>query len=140
MSLGKGYPVYEYEQTVVLSGKNGAKISRTLTDSIGSQSSPLAINLRGHGNDVFLHWMANCKGHDKEKLFYSFPSGESMHDQMRADICHCLFASKQEATFLGKYTDLGSLIVIFDCGYFTVWKFSHFPASLILHEINFSYF
>ena len=87
---------------MVLSGKDGAKISRTLTDSIGSQSSPLAINLRGHGNDVFLHWMANCKGHDKEKLFYSFPSGESMHDQMRADICHCLFASKQEATFLGK--------------------------------------
>lgn len=59
---GKGYPVYQYEQTVVLSGKDGSKISRILTDSIGSQSSPLTISVRGHGNDVFLHWMANCKG------------------------------------------------------------------------------
>ena len=84
----------------MLSGKDGSKISRTLTDSIGSQSSPLAINLRGRGNDVFIHWMANCKNHDKEKLLYNFPKGESMHDQMRADICHCLFGTQQEATLL----------------------------------------
>lgn len=45
----KGYPVYEYEKTVVLSGKDGSKISRTLTDSIGSQSSPLAVS------GMFLH-------------------------------------------------------------------------------------
>ena len=44
--------------------------------------------------------MANCKGHDKEKLVYSFPAGESMHDQMRADICHSLFGSQQESTLL----------------------------------------
>lgn len=56
--------------------------------------------MRGHGNDVFLHWMSNCKGHDKEKLIYSFPAGESMHDQMRADICHALFDAQQEATLL----------------------------------------
>ena len=72
---GPGYPVYQYEQTVVLSGKDGSKISRTLTDSIGSQSSPIAISLRGRGNDIFIHWLSNCKGHDKEKLFYSFPKG-----------------------------------------------------------------
>ena len=40
------------------------------------------------------------KGHDKEKLIYSFPAGESMHDQMRADICHSLFDAQQEATLL----------------------------------------
>ena len=72
---GPGYPVYQYEQTVVLSGKDGSKISRTLTDSIGSQSSPISISLRGRGNDIFIHWLSNCKGHDKEKLFYSFPKG-----------------------------------------------------------------
>ena len=71
-----------------------------MTDSIGSQSSPLSVSLRGRGNDIFLHWMANCKGHDKEKLIYSFPQGESMHDQMRADICHSLFGSQQESTLL----------------------------------------
>ena len=72
---GPGYPVYQYEQTVVLSGKDGSKISRTLTDSLGSQSSPISISLRGRGNDIFIHWLSNCKGHDKEKLFYSFPKG-----------------------------------------------------------------
>lgn len=84
----------------MLSGKDGSKISRTLADSIGSQSSPLSISVRGRGNDVFVHWLANCKGHDKERLVYSFPSGESMHDQMRADVCHALFGTQQEATLL----------------------------------------
>ena len=35
-------------------------------------------------------------------------------------------------------TDLGNLIGTFDFGYFTVWKFSNFPGTLILCEINFS--
>ena len=99
MNETKIYVLWKF-QTVVLSGKDGSKISRTLTDSIGSQSSPLSVSLRGRGNDIFLHWMANCKGHDKEKLIYSFPQGESMHDQMRADICHSLFGSQQESTLL----------------------------------------
>ena len=29
---------------------------------------------------------------------------------------------------------------IFKCGYSTVWKFSNFPATLILREINFGWF
>ena len=37
-------------------------------------------------------------------------------------------------------TDLGSLIGNFDCEYSTEWKFSKSPATLILHEINFSWF
>ena len=36
-----------------------------------------------------------------------------------------------------KSTDLGSLIGNFDCGCSIVWKFSNFPATLILDEINF---
>ena len=32
-------------------------------------------------------------------------------------------------------TDLGSLIGIFGNGYSTMWKFSNFPATLILHEM-----
>ena len=41
-----------------------------------------------------------------------------------------------------KFTDLGSLIEIFDYGYSIVWKFkfSHFPGTLILCEINFWWF
>ena len=34
-------------------------------------------------------------------------------------------------------TDLGSQIGNYDCGYFTVWKFSNFPATQILREIKF---
>ena len=37
-------------------------------------------------------------------------------------------------------TDLGSLIGIFDFGYATVWKFSNFPGTLILREIDFGWF
>ena len=53
------------------------------TDSIGSQSSPLSISVSGRGNDIFLHWMSNCKGHDKETLKYSFAEGENIHDMVR---------------------------------------------------------
>ena len=38
------------------------------------------------------------------------------------------------------FTDLSSLIGNFDWGYSTVWKFSHFPATLILREIYFGWF
>ena len=37
-------------------------------------------------------------------------------------------------------TDLGSRIGNFDCGYSTVWKFSHFSTTLILREINFGWY
>ena len=37
-------------------------------------------------------------------------------------------------------TDLGNLIGNFDCEYSKVWKFSNFLATLILCEINFSWF
>ena len=61
---------------------DGSKISPTFTDSIGSQSSPLSISVSGRGNDIFLHWMSNCKGHDKETLKYSFAEGEHIHDKV----------------------------------------------------------
>ena len=41
---------------------------------------------------------------------------------------------------LKRITDLGSLIGNLDFGYFTVWIFSNFPATLILREINFASF
>ena len=61
---------------------DGTKISPTFTDSIGSQSSPLSISVSGRGNDIFLHWMSNCKGHDKETLKYGFAEGENIHDMV----------------------------------------------------------
>ena len=37
-------------------------------------------------------------------------------------------------------THLGSLIGIFYFGYYTVWKFSNFPGTLTLREIDFGWF
>ena len=62
---------------------DGTKISPMFTDSIGSQSSPLSLSVSGRGNDIFIHWMSNCKGHDKETLKYAFSEGENIHDKVR---------------------------------------------------------
>ncbi|XP_040572858.1 uncharacterized protein [Lepeophtheirus salmonis] len=97
--MGKGYPVYEFEKSVVLSGLNGSKISKEWIDSIGSQSSPLTISVAGKGNDIFLHWTSNCKGHERERLKFSFPPGTSMHQQSRTDICNALFDAIQISQF-----------------------------------------
>ena len=67
---------YSILQTVVLSGRNGSKISETLVDSIGSQSSPLSLSVTGYGNDIFLHWSSNCLNNAKAKLNYTFPDCE----------------------------------------------------------------
>lgn len=67
---------YSNFQTVVLSGRNGSKISETLVDSIGSQSSPLSLSVTGYGNDIFLHWSSNCLNNAKAKLNYTFPDCE----------------------------------------------------------------
>ena len=58
---------------MILSGKNGSKISEEMMTSIGSQSSPLTLSVKGYGNDLFLHWVSNCFGHEREKLKYSLP-------------------------------------------------------------------
>ena len=39
--------------------------------------------------------------------------------------------------FSDQGTDLGSLVGNFNCGYYTVWKFSNFPTKLILRKIHF---
>ena len=64
---------------------------------------------------------------------------EALAEQRRAQReAEELKKSKNGKTkFIILYTDLGSLIWYFDCGYSTVWKFSNFHPTLILHEINF---
>ena len=57
------------------------------------------------------------------------------------EICH-LCKSPSLLIFLKrvskvKFTDLDSLIGNFECGYFTVWKFPNFSATVISREINF---
>ena len=54
-----------------------------------------------------------------------------------ADLFNSVFNQSPDLLQILFYTDLGSLIGDFDCGYSTEWKFSHLPATLILREINF---
>ncbi|XP_012936978.2 uncharacterized protein LOC101855014 [Aplysia californica] len=74
---GPGYPIYYYSETTVLDGKTGKRlIEPPLRDTIGAQASPLTVSLEGLGNDVFLVWMADCKGHEGSSDEYSFVKGE----------------------------------------------------------------
>ena len=99
-NYGAGFPVYEYQQTMVLSGKTGEVISNIPLDSITSQSSPLVVSIEGLGNDVFLHWSSNCRGHRGEKLKYGFREGTHVHEQLRADICNALFSQPGQESLL----------------------------------------
>eukprot|EP00095_Tigriopus_kingsejongensis_P007875 maker-scaffold127_size327531-snap-gene-1.8 protein:Tk07875 transcript:maker-scaffold127_size327531-snap-gene-1.8-mRNA-1 annotation:"hypothetical protein BRAFLDRAFT_93831" len=98
---GEGFPVYEYEETVVLSGKNGSRISEVMTNSLSTQSSPLSISVTGRGNDIFLHWTSNCRGNERKKLHFAFPDYVHIHDQARADVCQNLFKTNQVSRYLG---------------------------------------
>lgn len=60
-------------QSVVLSGKNGSKISEEQKNQIGSEATPLSLSLDGFGHDIFLHWTGYCSGKANESLFYGFP-------------------------------------------------------------------
>ncbi len=73
---GEGYPVYEYSQTVVLSGKNGSRLALLPWSPIGADSATLTLSAVGRGNDAFLQWRAHCQGHKDKQLKYSFPECE----------------------------------------------------------------
>ena len=64
-------------QSTVLDGKTGKPlITPYLRDSVGAQSSPLTVSVEGLGNDLFLHWMADCVGHESEGGEYTFKKGK----------------------------------------------------------------
>jgi outer membrane protein assembly factor BamB len=113
-NYGDEFPVYEYEKTVVLSGLNGSIISSAMVNSVPAQSTPITISLEGQGNDLFLHWMINCKGRTVgESLKYGFRSGTHLYEKSQADLCQALFAANQEAKFtaIGRHLSAGSVSV-----------------------------
>ena len=96
-SYGNRFPVFEYEKTVVLSGKNGSVISKPQINSLSAQSTPITISLEGYGNDIFLHWAINCLGHVGEKIKYAFRADAHMYEKSQADLCRSLFGTRQDA-------------------------------------------
>lgn len=94
-NYGEGFPLYQYEQSMVLSGKNGDIISSIPTDTLATQSSPITISLKGLGNDIFLHWSSNCLGNVGKKISFGFRDGTHLHEQNRADLCRAIFNGTQ---------------------------------------------
>ena len=99
-SYGEKFPVYEYEKTVILSGKNGSVISKPHVSTLSTQSSPITISMEGKGNDIFLHWAINCIGHVGEKVKYAFRGNAHMYEKSQADLCRSIFGSRQDAKLL----------------------------------------
>ena len=93
-NYGSVFPVYQYQQSLVLSGANGSTLASLAPDTLATLSSPLALSLTGAGNDMFLHWRANCEGAAPgTHIYYDFRAGTHVHEQSRADLCRALLAA-----------------------------------------------
>ena len=99
-SYGDQFPVFEYEKTVVLSGKNGSEISDPIINSLSMQSTPISISMEGYGNDMFLHWSINCMDHKGQKVKYAFRASAHMYEKSQADLCRSLFGTRQDAKLM----------------------------------------
>ena len=64
-------------QTTVLDGRTGEPLVEPyLRSTIGSQLSPLTVAMEGEGNDLFLHWLDDCEGHEGEGTPFTFLEGK----------------------------------------------------------------
>ncbi|XP_014669211.1 PREDICTED: uncharacterized protein LOC106810388 isoform X2 [Priapulus caudatus] len=89
---GPGFPIYYQSRTTVLDGLTGMPLlSPYITDTVGSQNSPLTISIEGHGNDIFLYWLADCKGYEGKGGEFDFVEGTNVHEQSRSNFCKLRF-------------------------------------------------
>ena len=91
-NYGDRFPIYQYQQTSVLCGKNGSVLTTLPLDTLPSLSSPLTLGVTGHGNDMYLHWTSNCVGKPGQQMaMYGFRDGTHVHEQSRADLCRAIY-------------------------------------------------
>lgn len=57
-------------------------------------SSPLSVSMEGLGNDLFIYWMADCKGFEGDGKEFSFVEGTNVHEQSRSDTCQLRYHAK----------------------------------------------
>ncbi len=61
----------------VLDGRNGQPLLTPYPrDSVGAQTSPITISMSGHGNDLFLYWIADCKDNEGKGGEFTFKTGK----------------------------------------------------------------
>ena len=94
-AYGSKFPVYQFQKSLVLCGRNGSTLASLGEDTLPSLSSPLGLSVSGRGNDLFLHWSSHCVGGagPGEHLYYDFRAGTQAHEQSRADLCRALRGS-----------------------------------------------
>ena len=92
-AYGSKFPVYQFQQSLVLCGRNGSTLASLAPDTLPSLSSPLSLGMTGRGHDMFLHWSSGCVGGAGEHLYYDFRAGTQAHEQSRADLCRALRGS-----------------------------------------------
>ncbi|GAB6019216.1 hypothetical protein CHUAL_000827 [Chamberlinius hualienensis] len=93
--IGPGFPLYYYSETNILDGSNGQPLlPKAIRDTIGAQASGLTISMEGYGNDIFLYWTADCKGHEGESNSFEFIKDTNVHEQSRSDFCLLRFGSE----------------------------------------------
>ena len=64
-------------QTTVVDGKTGEPLLQPyIKETVGGQASPLTISVEGHGNDLFLYWIADCLQHEGHGGKFAFVDGK----------------------------------------------------------------
>ena len=84
----------------ILDGKSGQPlITPFKRTSVAVNSSPLSVSMEGLGNDLFIYWMADCKGFEGDGKEFSFVEGTNVHEQSRADTCQLRYNTKSFSKF-----------------------------------------
>jgi len=134
-SYGDHSLTYKYENTIILSGKNGSTIKKINNNSITTLSSPISISLEGHGNDIFLHWSANCLDHKGEKINFRFKSNAQLYDKNLADVCQSLYGVGQFSRFLAISNRFHDEIEIYNSSFWNNFELPTFTTKNI-HTIK----
>ncbi len=72
--------VFVVLQMTILDGRDGRPLLEPYPrDSVGAQTSPLAISVEGHGHDMFLYWVSDCVGHEGKGGEFGFKQGTYTH-------------------------------------------------------------
>lgn len=92
----------------MLDGKTGQPILEDgYKTSAAVHSSPLSVSMEGSGNDLFLYWIADCKGHEHEGGEFEYVPGTNVHESSRYDSCLARFGTKSFSKFYVTNKKLG---------------------------------
>ncbi|XP_071510250.1 uncharacterized protein [Diadema antillarum] len=109
-NYGPGYPLYYYAQVTILDGRNGQPLLQKSIISSGSvTTSPITLSMEGHGNDAFLYWRLDCRGHEGDTAAFQFADDDDGVGALsRTDFCRQRFNAEtfSVANVLNQHMDV----------------------------------